>query len=133
MANRLEELPVHSKAHDFWGAVSALLTAPRLGKNRNLRDQIEQANDSILSNMSEGFEQGTDKGLEKYLYTAKGSVAEVLSRLGLARRKGYISSVDYEKCLAMGRELMAMLGGWISYLAQCDWKDRGRYKRSRRK
>jgi hypothetical protein len=29
----------------------------------------------------------------------------------------------------MGEELMRMLGGWIAYLARCDWKDRGRHRK----
>jgi four helix bundle protein len=126
MANKLEELPIYPKANEFWTAVNALLQLPALGRNRKLHQQIEEANDSVLANMAEGFQQPTDKALEKYLFVAKGSVAEVLSRLMTARRKGYISARDHEGCRTMGDELLRMLGGWIAYLARCDWKDRGR-------
>jgi four helix bundle protein len=76
--------------------------------------------------MSEGFEQPTDKAMEKYLFDAKASAAEVLVRLGTARRKGWITSDEFARCKNMGDEVRRMLGGWIKYLAQCDWKDRGR-------
>ena len=128
MANRLEELPIYSKANEFWAEANAL-QVPAVGGNRKLREQIEEANDSVLANLSEGFEQPTDKALENYLFHAKGSVAEVLSRLLSARRKGCISAQDHLRCRRMGDELLRILGGWIAYLARCDWKDRGRRKR----
>ena len=126
MARKLEELPVHSKALEFSVAVTALLDRPAFGKNCRLRDQIDDANESILSNMAEGFEQPTDKAVVKYLFDSKGSAAEVLTRLAAAQRKGYITLDEYRKCRTLGEEVQRMLGGWIKYLAQCDWKDRGR-------
>jgi four helix bundle protein len=127
MARRLEELPIHSTAHAFSAAVSALLRRPGLLKDRNLRDQISDANESVLANMAEGFEQPTDAGLARYLFVSKGSVAEVLQRLRLAQLKGYIRAADLRRCTDMGDELSRMLGGWIRYLAGCNWKDRGRH------
>ena len=81
MADRLEELPVYSKAHAFTVAVTAIIARPEFGRNRKLRDQIADANESILANMSEGFEQSTDAVLANYLYTSKSSIAEVVARL----------------------------------------------------
>ena len=78
--------------------------------------------------MSEGFEQPTDKAVEKYLFDAKGSAAEVLARLETGQRKGCITSDELARCKATGGELLRMLGGWIKYLARCDWKDRGRHR-----
>jgi four helix bundle protein len=130
MARKLKELPIYPKAVDFCSAVTALLDRPAFGRNRRLHDQIDSANDSILSNMSEGFEQPTDKAMEKYLFDAKGSAAEVLIRLETARRKGFITSDEFTRCKTMGDELLPMLGGWIKYLARCDWKDRGRRRRA---
>src|SRR2546428_5033635 len=71
MARKLEELPIHRNAVEFCCAVTALLDRPAFGRNRKLRDQIDSANDSILSNMSEGFEQPTDEAVEKYLFERK--------------------------------------------------------------
>ena len=92
MANKLEKLPIYPKAVAFSVAVTALLDRPAFGKNYKLRDRIDGANDSILSNMAEGFEQPTDKAVEKFLFVAKGSAAEVLTHLGTARRKGFVTA-----------------------------------------
>ena len=128
MARKLEELPVYAKVMAFSDAVSAIIARPAFGRNRRLQDQIADANESILANMAEGFEQSTDAHVAKFLYTAKGSVAEVVTRLRRAQRSGLIGADEGSRCAAMGDEIGRMLGGWIKYLERCDWKDRGRFK-----
>jgi len=128
MAHRLEELPVYLKAHAFNAAVTAMIRRPTFGRNRKLRDQIADANESILANMAEGFEQSSDALLANYLYTSKGSVAEVISRLKGAERRGWVTPDEYSQCASLGVEIQRMLGGWIKYLKRSDFKDRGRFQ-----
>jgi four helix bundle protein len=78
MAQRLQELPVYLKACAFSVAVAAMIARPSFGRNRKLHDQIADANESILANMEEGFEQSSDAVLANYLYTSKGSIARSL-------------------------------------------------------
>jgi four helix bundle protein len=128
MAKKLEELPVYLKACEFNVLVAAIIDRPAFGRNRKLHDQIADANESILANMEEGFEHSTDAVLASYLYTSKGSVAEVLARLKGAERRRWLTPAEYSQCAALGDEIQRMLGGWIKYLKRCDWKDRGRFK-----
>jgi four helix bundle protein len=115
MAKKIEELPVFQKAVEFSGAVTAILDRPGLRKDRNLWEQISDANDSIPANMREGFEQSTDVAFAKFLYHSKGSLAEVLARLHRAHSKKYISSEELRPMVAIGEELGRMLGGFIRY------------------
>ena len=131
MAHKLEELPVYGKAVAFWHAVNAILELPRLRKDRNLHDQISEANDSITSNMIEGFEQPTDRAFANFLTHAKGSLAEVLARLKQAHFKKYITEEQLNPPLKDGEELGKMLGGFIKYLRDTDWNDRGSHGSSR--
>ncbi len=85
MAKKLEELDVYTKAVEFSAAVNALLERPAMCRNRRLHDQIDEANDSITANLSEGFEQGSDAGFVRYLYYSKASAAEVVARLRQCR------------------------------------------------
>ena len=128
MAYKLEEMSVYLKACEFSVAVTAIIDRPAFGRNRKLKDQIADANESILSNMAEGFEQSTDAAVANYLYLAKGSVAEVVTRLKSAHRRGWLTAEESAKFSAEGDEIGRMLGGWIKYLARCDWKDRGRFR-----
>jgi four helix bundle protein len=131
MANKLEELPIYPKVVAFWSAVNATLEGPKLRRNDDAYDQISRANDSIPSNMVEGFEQGTDRAFANYLSYSKGSLAEVLKRLKKAYFKKLITADELEAHVEAGEELAKMLGGFIKYLRDCDWKDRGSRRRGR--
>ena len=65
MAHTLEELPIYQKGVEFWSAVNALLDKPRLRNDRDLHGQLSRANDSIPSNMVEGFRRYLDKGVHE--------------------------------------------------------------------
>jgi four helix bundle protein len=78
MAHTLEELPIYHKAEAFWGAVNATLDTPRLRRDRKLHEQISAANDSITSNMVEGFEQGSDRAFANFLTHSKASLGRCL-------------------------------------------------------
>ena len=125
MAHKLEELPIYTKVVEFWSSVNALLDKPRLRKDCDLHGQLSRANDSIPSNMVEGFEQGTDRAFANFLTYSKGSVGEVRKRLKQAYFKKYITADELASRLDAGEELGKMLGGFIKYLRRCDWRDRG--------
>ena len=97
MAQKLEELPVYMKAR--LSALQLLRSSParRLAKPQVTR-QLADANESILANMEEGFEQSTDAALANYLYTSKGSIAEVVVRLKGAERRGWLTRAEYAHC-----------------------------------
>ena len=130
MAKRIEELPVYQKASAFTDAVAAIIARPQFGRNRKLREQIAEANESILANMDEGFEQSTDAALAHYLYTSKGSIAEVVVRLKGAKRRGWVTATEWADLASQGEEIQRMLGGWIKYLDASGFKNRGRFKRN---
>ena len=133
MAKRLEDLPIYSKAVDFCGAVIAILERPGWRRFRKLHEQISEANDSIMSNMREGFEQGSDREFARFLRYSKGSLAEVMTRLHQGHLKKCVTADELEAHTAAGEALGKMLGGFIKYLLECGWTDRGTFKRTNRR
>ena len=83
---------IYSDVDEFWSVVSAILDRPAVRKDSDLHDQISRANESIGSNMVEGFDQGTDRASANLLCYSKGSVSEVLKRLRKVYYRGYISA-----------------------------------------
>jgi len=128
MAKKIEDLPIHSKVEAFWSAINAILDKPAVRKDSDLHDEISRANESIPSNMVEGFEQGTDRAFAHFLTYSKGSIAEVLKRLRKAYYRRYIDADELNARIAQGEELGKMLGGFIKYLQECDFKDRGHHR-----
>jgi four helix bundle protein len=128
MAATLEELRVYQMAMDFWRSVNPLFDRPGYRKDRDLREQTSEANDSIPSNISEGFEQGTDPLFVQFLFYSKGSLAEVVARLREGQLKGYLTESELAAYVVAGDALSRSLGAFIRYLDTCGWKDRGRHK-----
>ena len=133
MAHRLEDLPLFPKMMAFCDAVDAILVRPAWRKDRRLREQIADANDSVSSNMYEGFEQPSDAAFAVYVFRSKGSAAEVMARLKRGVRKRLITVEEIASIEAMGDELGRVFGGFIKYLEASGFKDRGRHQARRRK
>ena len=128
MVKKLRDLRIYAQAERYWTAVYKLCARPGFRRDRKLREQVESANDSVKANISEGFEQGTDAQFVKYLQYAKGSLAEVVSRLGDAQKKQYISASELQRFADESERILNSIGKLIQYLDECDWKDRGRHK-----
>jgi four helix bundle protein len=127
MANTVEELPLYSEVLKFWDAVNAILQAPRLRSDHKLWKQISDANDSVEANLKEGFEQPSDGAFANMVFTAKGSVAEVIARTRQARRKNHITDEQLAQVIELGEPIGRMMGGFIKYLAATGFTDRGRH------
>jgi four helix bundle protein len=110
MAKKIDDLPVFQKALEFWSAVNTILDRPSLRRNRDLWNQISNANDSITSNMREGFEQTSDDSFANFLVYAKGSVAEVVTRLQAATGKRLLSEQEFKERVLAGESLARCWG-----------------------
>lgn len=68
---------------------------------------------SIASNISEGDERDTNKDSVRFLYMAKGSLAELLTQMEISKEIEYLSEDEFDhlckECEAIGK----MLGGLI--------------------
>jgi four helix bundle protein len=122
---RVEDLKLWQRAMEFWRAINAFIDRPAFLTNRRLRDQLLDAADSVVSNISEGFEQPTDRAFANYLYTSKASAAEARIRLKLACERGHISQEEFSRCHAIGEEVARMATGLIKHLVKSNRRGRG--------
>ena len=106
---RFEDLKVWQMAHDLSVAVYSLTKCGEFSKDWGLRDQIQRASVSVMSNIAEGFERYSRQEFKQFLSVARGSCAEVRSQVQLAKSLGYVSDADcstiYEKCIALSRSI----------------------------
>jgi four helix bundle protein len=120
----VEQLEVWQLAWRFVEAVSAETRHGPLSRDLRLRNQIDACADSLLANLSEGFEQGTDRGFARYLYIARGSSAEVRAHLAVAQVRGHLTSETADGLCQDAGQIVRMLTGLIDYLLQSDRKRR---------
>ena len=82
-------------------------------KDYSFKDQIQRAALSVMNNIAEGFERGTNKELLHFLYIAKGSCGEVRSMLYMAQLQHYISVKDFDKIKEGAEEISKIISGLI--------------------
>jgi four helix bundle protein len=117
-----EDLNVWRQARQLTKQVYRLTKSEKFMKDFGLRDQIQRATVSIMSNIAEGFERGGNQEFVQFLYVSKASCGEVRSQLYVAFDQGYITDNDSEKLLQSFRRLSAMISNLITYLRQSDMK-----------
>lgn len=85
-------------------------------------DQKRRASISIMSNIAEGFERGSNTEFIQYLFIAKGSCGEVRAQLTIASDQKYIDDKTYEYLYDLYRIINKMLSNFISYLKRSNYK-----------
>lgn len=106
---QFEDLEIWKNARIIVNEISKLMINY---KDYGFKDQIQRASISIMNNIAEGSEAGSDALFIRYLNIAKGSCAEVRSMLYLCEDKQICSS-DYAKKL---RETLIIIASSIKKL-----------------
>jgi len=112
-----EDLDVWKEARAL---VSAVYTATRRGdwsKDYGLKDQIQRAAVSILSNIAEGSDRESSKDYARFIAIAKGSAAEVRAQLYVALDLKYIEPADFKTLSDQTVHIGRMLGSLYNYLS----------------
>lgn len=93
---KFEEIPVWNEAKSFVnGIYNLIFTHQKLQKDYSLVDQLKRASYSIMLNIAEGFERGSNKEFANFLNIAKGSAGEVRSILYILRDNKYIEEKEF--------------------------------------
>ncbi|MFH2004366.1 MAG: four helix bundle protein [Bacteroidota bacterium] len=87
-------------------------------KDYGIKDQIQRASVSIMSNIAEGFERGSNKDFIKFLYYSKASCGELRSLLTLSSELGYLTLPEYNQLHKMSIDLSKQISNFIKYLAK---------------
>lgn len=82
----------------------------------SLKDQINRAAVSIMSNIAEGFDSGTNRSFIKYLNISLGSNSEVQSVLYVALDQEYITEDTFEGLYQRCDEIKKLIIGFKKYL-----------------
>lgn len=88
----------------------------RTWKDYSLKDQIQRAAVSVLSNLAEGFERGTKEELIAFWYIARGSCGEVRAQLYVAMDQDFIDQktfdLVYDKADYTSRLIAKLIAGY---------------------
>ncbi len=111
-----EELPVWQKARELVKFIYSITKQDPFRKDFGLVDQIRRAAVSVLSNIPEGFERGSNTEFIQFLYIAKGSAGETRAQLYVALDQEYLTQEEFNKGSHLCKDVSGQLSGLIEYL-----------------
>lgn len=113
---RFEDIEGWKKGRELTRVVYGYTRGPEFVKDYGLKDQITRASVSIMNNVAEGFDGGSDAEFIRFLVYAQRSATEVQSCLYVALDNGYISDLDFKSAYSLATEIKKLIGGFIKYL-----------------
>ena len=122
-AQKFEELECWGLPRELTNAVYALTGQGRACKDFGYVDQMRRAAVSVMNNISEGHERGSNKDFVKFLYIARGSAGEVRNMLYVGLDQGYLDPPTFGQILELAERTSKACFGLIRYLRKnLDWK-----------
>jgi four helix bundle protein len=115
---RFEDIVAWQKARVLTKDIYTVSKAGEFSRDFGLRDQIQRASVSTMSNIAEGFERGGDNEFIQFLSHAKGSCGEVRSQLYVALDQGYIVPERFDALSTQATEISRVISGFMSYFQQ---------------
>ncbi|HVF28280.1 MAG TPA: four helix bundle protein [Pyrinomonadaceae bacterium] len=108
---RFEDFIAWQKARSLAAGVYEVTSEGRFARDFGLKDQIQRAAVSIMSNIAEGFERGRATEFHQFLSVAKASCAELRSQLYIALDAGYITEETFNNLMNQAIEVGQVIGG----------------------
>ena len=95
---RFEDLEAWQLSRELTNQIYAITKNGPIARDYGFRDQIRRAAVSVMNNIAEGFDRGSNKDFVKFLFIARGSAAEVRSLLYVALDQKYIDEAGFNEC-----------------------------------
>ena len=111
MVTRFEDLIAWQKARELTREIYAITRTGAFARDFGLKDQIQRASVSVMSNLAEGFERGKRTEFHQFTCTAKGSCGEVRSDLYVALDAGHIRKAIFDDLYSRCDEVGRIIGG----------------------
>jgi four helix bundle protein len=121
MQHRFEDLKIWQKSKDLAKSIYMQFSGI---KDFGFKDQIQRAAVSVMNNIAEGAESGSDALFIKFLHIAKGSCGEVRSMLYLMTDLFQVNHAQINTIQNDCERITANLHSLIAYLT----KDKNRLK-----
>ncbi len=113
---RFEDLQSWQKARILTNFIYDLTEKEKFSKDFGQKRQIQRASSSVMHNIAEGFDAGTNPEFIRFLKMARRSASEVQSELYLALDRDYITETERQKAYDLATDTKKLINGMIRYL-----------------
>jgi len=122
MARSFEDTDMWKKSRELVKIIYQVTKNKKFSKDFILTDQIRRAAISVMSNIAEGFERGSNTEFIQFLYIAKGSAGEVRAQLYAALDQEYLSDSEFQLGCELCVNVSGQISGMIHYLKGSQYK-----------
>ena len=118
MIAKFEDIMAWQEARKLTKQIYLLTRREPFAHDFGLRDQVQRASVSSMSNVAEGFDCESKVEFGRFLGIARRSTVEVQSLLYVALDVGYISPAEFSDNYEQARRTKALIGGFKNSLAR---------------
>ena len=115
-----EELDIWQLGREICQDVWDKFENSALGKDFELRNQMNRSSGSIMDNIAEGFERNGRKEFIQFLSYSKGSCGELRSQLYRAFDRKHITEEEFEFLKEKTISESKKIGSFMSYLVKSE-------------
>jgi len=108
---RFQDLIAWQKARLLTSEIYKATADGDFGRDFGLKNQIQRAAVSIMSNIAEGFERGRPAEFHQFLSVSKASSAELRSQLYVAFDVSYLNEIQFKRLMGLAEEVARIIGG----------------------
>lgn len=118
---RFEEIEAWKVARELTKETYALTQNQPFTNDFGLKDQIQRASVSVMSNIAEGFDGRSKMEFVRFLGYAFRSATEVQSHLYVALDQSYITQERFQELYDQAVSVKKLINGFIRYLNSNDY------------
>jgi four helix bundle protein len=113
---RFEEIEAWKTTRELTRMIYALTDRGNFAKDFGLKNQIQRASVSVMSNIAEGFESRTQPQFLEYLGYSKASAGEVRCQLYTAMDLKYLSQEQFQQVFDLADKSSRQIARFMDYL-----------------
>ncbi|MFP4642341.1 MAG: four helix bundle protein [Chloroflexota bacterium] len=113
---RFEDIEAWKAAREVARRAYDISRSGEFARDFALRDQVQRAAVSIMANIAEGFDSGSNREFLKFLNYALRSATELQSHLYVALDQGYLNEEEFETLFAVVDKCKSLISGFSRYL-----------------
>ena len=112
LITKFEDIQAWQEARKLTRSIYQLVQNSPLARDFGLKDQVQRAAVSAMTNIAEGFDCESKVEFARFLGIARRSAVEVQSLLHVALDNGYISEQIFRAQYAQAAKTKALIGGF---------------------
>ena len=117
---RFEDIEAWQIGRELTRLIYDITKQGKFVRDFGLKDQIQRASGSIMHNIAEGFDGGSNKEFIKFLGYSQRSCSEVQSELYVALDQEYINSAQFHQLYDLAGQAHSKIGAFIAYLLRSE-------------